>query len=214
MKRKTFVAGSAQENCYLIYDEEERTGVLIDPGDAPEAVIAWMEREMIRPLAMLLTHGHFDHIYGTKMIREHFGIPLLIAEEDAPMLHDPEKSFAMQFDGRDFTVDEDGFFTDGELLEFGENEDAPWFRARVIHTPGHSSGSSCFYLEGEGILFSGDTLFYRSVGRTDLGEGSMPLQLQSIRTKLYTLPEETTVYPGHGFPTRIRDEKLENPFTR
>ena len=201
---KTVVTSCAQSNCYLVMDPETKEGFVVDPGDDAKRIIREMENFGIQPKAILMTHGHFDHILAADEIKAHYGIPTCIGENDSGMAKDA------RLNGGGFLPDPRGMeadrkLRDGEVLQL-------FTPVRVIETPGHTAGGVCFYLPEEGILFTGDTLFLETVGRTDLYGGSFKNLLSSVREKLCTLPEETRVYPGHGFPTTIGHEKYFNPF--
>ena len=203
---KSIVVGVVGTNCYIVYDKKSRDAVIIDPGAEAQRILSFLEEEELHPQAILLTHGHFDHILAVPALREKYKIPLYAAEEERTMLgngqlnmsgRDPEDNVEIQ----DFTA-----LRDGEELEFLGKK---W---KVLSTPGHTRGSICFFVEGEvPYLFSGDTLFCESYGRTDLYSGSEKEIIRSIRKKLFTLPEETLVFPGHEESTTIRNEKSYNP---
>ena len=187
---KSIVVGVVGTNCYIVYDKKSRDAVIIDPGAEAERILSFLEEEELHPKAILLTHGHFDHILAVPALREKYKIPLYAAEEERTMLgngqlnmsgRDPEDNVEIQ----DFTA-----LRDGEELEFLGKK---W---KVLSTPGHTRGSICFFVEGEvPYLFS----------------GSEKEIIRSIRKKLFTLPEETLVFPGHEESTTIRNEKSYNP---
>ena len=150
-------------------------------------------------------HGHFDHIWGANELRRLSGAPIYAYEEEKKVCENAAMNVSDQA-GRPETVIPDHYVKDGELLEFAG------MRFRLIATPGHTAGSCCYYMEEEKILLSGDTLFEGSVGRTDFPTGSMSSLVRSIKDKLLVLPEDVTVYPGHGEKTTIGDEKKYNPY--
>ena len=201
---KTVVTSFAQSNCYLVMDPETKDGFVVDPGDDAPRIIRDMESFGIRPKAILMTHGHFDHILAADELKAHYGIPTCIGENDFEMAKDPKLNGGI-FLPNSRSMEADRKLKDGEVLEL-------FTPVRVIETPGHTAGGVCFYLPAEGILFTGDTLFLETVGRTDLYGGSMKKLLSSIEEKLCVLPEETRVYPGHGFPTTIGHERYFNPY--
>lgn len=183
----------------------------MDPGDEPEAILAAAAKLDARPVALLHTHGHFDHIGASSDVAAATGAAIRIHAADRflwDMLPDQARLFGMEA----APPREPGApLTDGELIRFGASS------VRAIHTPGHSPGSTCFLLEAEGaesILFSGDTLFRRSIGRTDLWGGDTDGIMASIRDRLYTLPPGTRVVCGHGEGTTIAQERRGNPFVR
>jgi glyoxylase-like metal-dependent hydrolase (beta-lactamase superfamily II) len=194
-------------NCTILVDEESREAVVIDPGDEPERVLRALESARARAVALLHTHAHFDHIGATRAVSEATGAPILLHPDDRPLydaLPDQAAIFGLTA-GAPKSVDAP--LGDGEDVRFGR------FSLRAIHTPGHTPGSTCFELSGgAGILFSGDTLFRRSIGRTDLWGGDTDAILASIRGKLFRLPGDTAVVCGHGPDTTIEEEKRLNPF--
>lgn len=205
MKIGNILLGEVQTNCYIISNEETKEGIIVDPSDNSQLIIRKLEEGNINPVAILLTHGHFDHIMAGPKLCEHYNIPMYGYVEEGELVKDPILNGAYLI-GSKFTMKLSHFFKDGdELLLAG-------YKIKVIHTPGHTKGSVCFYIQDENVLISGDTLFYNSVGRTDLPTGDGMMLLRSIEKKLMALPEETKVYPGHGMGTSIGYEKKNNPF--
>ena len=162
--------------------------------------------EGLRLKAVLLTHGHGDHILAVNDLKKTFGIPVYAAADEESLLRDPDRNLSASLFGCPVTVGPDVLLRDGETFE------AAGISLRMLLTPGHTPGSCCYYSEEEKILFSGDTLFCASVGRTDFPGGSSRELLRSIREKLLVLPEDVTVYPGHGESTSIGYEKKYNPY--
>ena len=199
------VLGMVGTNVYFPYNEETRECVIIDPADQADAIIRLIREKDLKPVRILLTHGHFDHFMAMDAVRDHFGIPVYALDLEEQTLSDPDKNGTRGFLGRGMTVKADGFMRDGEKLELLGTE---W---QVIATPGHTEGSCCFYIPSEKILFAGDTLFCGSYGRCDLPGGSEAAIVRSIRGKLFTLPEDTKVLCGHMGPTTIGTEKKYNP---
>lgn len=195
-------------NCAILIDEEAREAVVVDPGDEPQRILPALEGAGIKTVALLHTHGHFDHIGGTRGVAEATGAPIRIHAADRP-LYD-----ALAEQARFFGLRADSPLPPGEPLVDGERIAFGKFALRAIHTPGHTPGSTCFHLEGADwkLLFSGDTLFHRSIGRTDLWGGDTEQILASIRERLFTLPEDTAVVCGHHEDTTIGEEKRLNPF--
>lgn len=202
---ETLVLGSMAVNCYLVMHRGTKKMVIIDPGAQPDRVINKIEKMGASPEAILLTHGHFDHIGAVEALRAHFAIPVCALDPEREILEDMQKNLSVLF-GEPLTVAADRMFHDGESVSFGDME------IQVLHTPGHTAGGVCYYMPEEGVLFSGDTLFCASVGRTDFPTGSMSALHTSIHTKLFVLPEDTIVYPGHGEATDISYEKRYNPY--
>ena len=206
MQLNLYVVGDIQENCYFAWDEETRKTLIIDPGDDPDVLIDAVETGGLKPEAILLTHGHFDHIMAVGALKEKYKIPVIIGERDAELVRDPVKSMAGLGSFPVQSVEPDRLVKDGEILDLV-------FPVEVIETPGHTEGSVCYYIRKEGVLFAGDTLFKASVGRT-WKPGDHNILIRSIRDKLLPLPDETLVLPGHGYHTAIGQEKQINPFLK
>ena len=198
------VVGPVQTNCYFLSDMNGDC-VVVDPGEEAAKIIDYIEKKDLKPVAILLTHGHFDHIGAVDEVREKYGIKVYAAAAEKETLQNPDINLSSQF-GAGFTVEADEYFDDGQEIELlGE-------KVRCILTPGHTKGGMCYYFINSGMLFSGDTLFQQSVGRTDFPGGSMSEIVRSIREKLFVLPDYVRVYTGHGMMTTIKDEKMLNPF--
>ena len=206
MKIQNFVLGMVGTNCYLVVNEEEKQCILIDPAVYSGEIAEQIRREGLDLRAILLTHGHFDHIMGIDGFRKEFPeIPVYAHREEEALLKDASMNASLEF-GRQYTFSGAAYTEDGDVL------DLAGMQFRVIHTPGHTIGGCCYYLQEEKVLFSGDTLFQESIGRTDFPTGNGGQLMRSIREKLFTLPEETAVYPGHMERTTIGDEKKYNPY--
>ncbi len=199
------VIGSYQTNCYFVYREDTKRAVIIDPADGGANIYSALERNGFTVEAILLTHAHFDHIWGSKELRECSNAKIYALEEEKALCENSHNNVS-EWAGRAYTVVPDEYVQDGAVLSFDGVE------FKVIATPGHTIGSCCYYVEKAGFLISGDTLFCESTGRTDFPTGSMGSIVRSIKEKLFVLPEETMVYPGHGESTTIGHEKKYNPF--
>jgi glyoxylase-like metal-dependent hydrolase (beta-lactamase superfamily II) len=195
--------GTYQTNCYLVADEETKEAFIIDPAGDLEQIKNLIEEKTYDLKYIILTHGHGDHIGAVEGLKEASDAVLLVHEEDAEMIRDNQLNLTFRM-GEKIEIEADQTFRDGETLMVGELE------LKFIHTPGHSKGSSCVLVKD--ALFSGDTLFLNSIGRTDLYGGDRREIIESIKNKLLILPEETKVYPGHGQSTTIKNELKKNPF--
>jgi hydroxyacylglutathione hydrolase len=204
---ETFPVGPLQCNCSIVVDESSREAVVIDPGDEPERILDALSAAGVRPVALLHTHAHLDHITGTGQVAEETGAPIRLHPADRQLYEAlPEQAALFGLSARK-PRPLDAPLSDGEVIRFGRSS------LRAIHTPGHTPGSMCFVLEGdEPLLFSGDTLFRRSIGRTDLRGGDTEQILASIREKLFALPGGTPVVCGHGPGTTVDEERRLNPF--
>lgn len=208
MKITNLPSGALQVNTYLAVDEETNKGFIVDPGGYNPALTKMVNDENIDIEYILLTHGHSDHICGVKEHLEDFpGAKVVADKEEEPMLHDVRFNFSAEF-GMPYTVDADIYVSDGDELNVGN------INLKFFHTPGHSPGGMCIYAEKENVLFSGDTLFRQSIGRTDFPGCSFEALAESIKEKLFVLPDATQVFPGHMGPTQIGFEKRNNPFVR
>lgn len=199
------VVGPVQTNCYFLYHEDTRECLIIDPGYRAEEIVEFVRKKEGKPVGILLTHGHFDHITAADQVRKELGTIIYAAEAERELLADSTLNVSAQFGGA-VSLQADQWLQDGqEISVLGQT-------MRCILTPGHTIGGMCYYFPKAGILFSGDTLFQESVGRTDFPTGSSRQLIQSIREKLFVLPEAVKVYPGHGMMTSIRNERMFNPF--
>lgn len=205
LKIGKIVMGSVQTNCYFIYKENDNKIIVVDPADRGEYLYNAFKEAGLEVVAILLTHAHFDHIWGCNKLRELSGVQVF-ASEDEKELCESAKLNVSEDVGRPYTVSVDWYLRDGEKVTIEDME------FTVIATPGHTQGSCCYYFEKDNILVSGDTLFEGSVGRTDLPTGNGPTLSRSLKEKLMILPDETLVFPGHGNSTTIGDEKKYNPF--
>ncbi len=208
MKIDRLILGEFETNSYVVRENESAVDCLvIDTGLDASDLVEFLQQHQLSPVAVVLTHGHVDHIVGLEALRRHFPhIKVYIHRLDAPMLADPRANLSV-LTGTTFRSEPADV-----LLEDGDTVEEAGIRLKVLHTPGHTPGGICLYAESEDVVFVGDTLFADSVGRTDFPGGDMDQLLQSIRTKLFPLPDQTAAYPGHGMRTTIGREKRANPF--
>lgn len=205
LKIGRIVLGMCQTNCYFVYEEGNSRVIVFDPADKGDYIFNGLKEKGFTVEAILLTHGHFDHIWGVEQLRELSGAKVYAYENEKELCEDASLNVSKGA-GRACTVKADEYVKDGEEIT------AAGISCRLIATPGHTGGSCCYYFENDKILISGDTLFQESVGRTDLPTGSMSMLVRSVKEKLLPLPEEVKVYPGHGESTTIGYEKKYNPF--
>lgn len=205
LKVECLTLGVCQTNCYYIHKEDSREVIFFDPADKGNFLYETLQEKGFQIRAILLTHGHFDHIWGVEELKERSGAEVYAYEGEEKLCQDPALNVSAAV-GRSCGIKPDHLFRDGEEFEFAG------IHGKVIATPGHTGGSCCYYFEEDQILISGDTLFQESVGRTDFPTGSMSALVRSVKEKLFTLPDETKVYPGHGMMTTIGYEKENNAF--
>jgi len=204
MKVQTIVVGALETNCYLVYCGETCECAIVDPGADAERIFPEIFDGELKPILIINTHGHIDHVGANRDMKDKFRAPLCIHAADNPMLGKSQQLELSLFLGAKDSPPADRFLNDGEEIKIGNDI------LRVLHTPGHSPGS--ISLLGDDFLLSGDTLFYEGVGRTDLPGGSQKQLEQSIREKIMILPDKTVVYPGHGPHTTVGQERENNPF--
>lgn len=195
---KTIPVGMYQANSYIIMDEETKDCIVVDPGEEALKIENAIENLEAKPKMILLTHGHFDHVGAVKALSEKYDIPFYISKNDADMIEKKVDVFG--------TIPKTyRYIKDGEVLDFSKN-----YKVKCIETPGHTPGGLCFLIEN--CLFTGDTLFRESIGRSDFVGGNLSSLLKSIKEKLLPLGDDIVVYPGHGPSTTIKHEKERNPF--
>ena len=205
LKVEQLVLGPVSTNCYFALNQETKELLIIDPADQPERIFQKVAQMEGTPVAVLLTHGHFDHIFAAEAVRDRYDIPVYACPLETEMLWEPSVNMT-QYYGRPVSMKADKMPSDLEVFE------AAGFKVQMIFTPGHTKGSCCYYFKDEDVLFSGDTLFHGSVGRTDFPGGSSAQIVESLHRLVDALPENTVVYPGHDISTTIGYEKRYNPF--
>ncbi|MFC4617989.1 MBL fold metallo-hydrolase [Camelliibacillus cellulosilyticus] len=207
MKWTGLALGAIQTNAYIL-ENEKKEAVIFDPGADFQTIKNYIENNRLHPLAVLLTHAHFDHIGALDAVRAEWHIPAYLHKNEADWPQDPMKNGSAYF-----PIVEDMVVRPADVLLNGEEQlEIGPFAFQVLETPGHSPGSISYYLSDEHVIFSGDAVFYGSIGRTDLYGGDQDQLLKSIHTKILPLPEETIILPGHGFKTTVAREKHTNPF--
>ncbi|WP_025322823.1 MBL fold metallo-hydrolase [Deferrisoma camini] len=198
------VVGPIQANCYILGDETTREAVVIDPGGDTPVILRALQARDLKPVAIVATHGHFDHVEGLAGMKRATGAPVCVHPDELPLLKGlPGQGllFGMRVEA---APEPDVLLEEGQTIPFGS------FALSVLHTPGHSPGSVSLVVDKK--VFVGDLLFAGSIGRTDLQGGDYDTLIRSVREKIFTLPDDTVVYPGHGPATTVATEKRTNPF--
>ena len=211
MKINHYVVGPVQTNCYVVINEENKECLIIDPGASAKQLAELIRKDELTPVAVLLTHGHFDHAGGAEDLAKEFDIKIYAHEAERDTLGNPQKNVSWMV-GASESYRADVFLKDEDVITLAG------FDIKVLHTPGHTEGGCCYYVADEDVVFTGDTLFAQSVGRTDFPGGSMSQIVRSVQDKLLSLNEadnletDIMVYPGHGDPTTIETERMNNPY--
>ena len=199
------ILGMVGTNCYLLCNMDIKECVLIDPADSQDEISRMIDESGCSLKGILLTHGHFDHIMAADALRDKYDVKVYASCDEKNTLEQPHINLGEAY-GLKLSVKADVWHKDGEILKLAG------FDIEALHTPGHTEGGSCYYIREIGVLFSGDTLFCGSVGRTDFPGGSMSEIVRSIKEKVMVLPDDTKVYPGHGEGTSVGYERVNNPF--
>lgn len=203
---RSLVVGPVMTNCYFLQNKETTELILVDPGAEAERISRMIEKLGKKPVAILLTHGHYDHMMAVNELRQEWKIPIFASKAEKETLSNPEINLSLEWEGRGYTVEADEYLEDGQEIELAG------FKIRMYLTPGHTEGSCCYYFEEEELLMSGDTIFAGNCGRCDLPGGSFAQMQISLHKIIDHLPEEVRIYPGHGDETSIRHEKSYNPY--
>ena len=203
-KLQSLVLGPVMTNVYFLENPETKELVLIDPADAAERIFRKISDMEGKPVAVLLTHGHFDHILALEEVRKKYAVPVYAEEEEEAVLENPEWNLS-GWQGLSLSAKADRLLTDGDVLQLAGME------IHVLHTPGHTRGSCCYYIPDQKMAFTGDTLFCESYGRTDFPTSSSAAIQSSVRRLLKELPADIDVFPGHDSFTRIEEERKYNP---
>ncbi len=206
MKIDVLQVGPLMVNCYIVHDSGEC--IIVDPGGDFEKIREYIDNSGINPVGIFNTHGHFDHIGAVNKLKEYYGINFYLHESDVFIVEESASHSAF-FGIKEIEVPKvDKYVEDNECHNFGN------VSFKVLHTPGHSPGGVCYYFESEKSVFTGDSLFELSIGRTDFPYGNMEKLVESIKNKIFTLGDDAQVYPGHGEKTTVLKEKRYNPFVK
>ena len=205
MRIQQYVVSACATNCYFAINDETREVLIIDPGASAKQLAEKVKEHDLKPAAILLTHGHFDHAAAAEELAQLLDVKIYAHEAEQETLETSGLNLS-GWEGKSETYHADVYLKDEQELELAG------FKVRVLFTPGHTVGGCCYYFVEQGTLFSGDTLFEGSIGRTDFPKGSASQLIRAINEKLMILPDETAVYPGHGDMTAIGMERVNNPF--
>lgn len=209
MKIKKMVLGNMGNNTYIIIAEDDQSVILVDPSYEPERIIEYISGSGYILKAIFVTHGHFDHIGAIPKIQEHLPVPVITHKDEALLMKDPIKNLSTYFISKEIIAEADLFVDEGDTINYGSD-----LVFEVLIIPGHSPAGVCYYNPSAGIVFTGDTLFSGSIGRTDYYTGHLGDLVMNIKNKLFFLPNDTLIYPGHGEQSTIEREKLFNPYLK
>lgn len=206
MRVNRLVVGPVSTNCYVVSNEETKEAFIIDPGEEAERIEQKLQEEQLHLKAILLTHGHFDHIMAVNELLEKHRTEVYIGEKELELLGDPYQNCSGSMINCPYITKAHKTLRDNDIVEIAG------MAIKVLYTPGHTSGGVCYYLEAENVLFSGDTVFCQSVGRSDLPTGNERVLQESIHNRIAPLPEDMQIFPGHGDSTILSYEKKYNPY--
>lgn len=198
--------GPVSTNCYIVSNEKTKEAFIIDPGEEAERIEKKILEEQLDLKAILLTHGHFDHMMAVNDLLEKHHVDVYIGENETELLGDPYQNCSGSMMNQPYITKAHKVLRDNEIVEMAG------MNIKVLYTPGHTIGGVCYYMEAEGVLFSGDTVFCQSVGRSDLPTGNGRVLQESIRKKIVPLPDDVQIFPGHGDDTVLSYEKTYNPY--
>lgn len=202
---KTFPAGPFDANCYIVGDEDTNKGFIIDPSGKPDGILEMVKNLKLDIEFIILTHGHGDHFTGAYRVKEELKVPLYVHKEDEDLIRGETKTLIPILKNMTL-VDIDGFVSEESTLSVGN------LKLEIIETPGHTMGGICIKVNN--VVFTGDSIFFRNIGRCDIGRASRELLVESLKKKILTLDENTILYPGHGPATTVKDERELNPFVK
>lgn len=205
LRIQKLVLGMVGTNCYIIINTNNNQSIIVDPADNADIIEKYIEEEDLKCNAILLTHGHFDHIGAAQELAEAYDVKIYAFIDEADLLADKKLNFSVGI-GQDMNLTADVFLLDKQKVNLAG------FDIEVIHTPGHTIGSACYLFAEEDIILTGDTLFYENVGRCDLPTGNFSDIIRSINNRLMILDDNIVVYPGHGEATSIGYERINNPY--
>lgn len=205
---KTLELGALQTNCSVVSQTDTKEAIVFDPADRADLIEQYLKSNDLVCKAILLTHGHFDHILAARELAAITGAAIYAQEEEAVLLANPSLNLSIKFYGKECSLTPDILLKDEQRLEIAG------FRIQVIHTPGHTQGGACYHFIDHGVLISGDTLFFEEIGRADLPTGDFTTLVESIKTKLMLLEDSVVAYPGHGPSTTIGHERVNNSYLK
>ncbi|WP_455714272.1 MBL fold metallo-hydrolase [Anaerosporobacter sp.] len=206
MEILTCVVGPVSTNCYILINQGSKECIVVDPGNDAQVLEAKIEKGGLTPVAILLTHGHFDHILAVKDIASKYAIPVYANKEEQELLLDDSMNLSLSFNGASFSFDASDYLQDGQEIMLAG------FHIEAIATPGHTKGGMCFYFKEEKVLVTGDTLFRGTVGRTDLPTSNMGQIIHSVCETLKPVVDDAIVLPGHGESSTMGYERMSNPY--